>query len=185
MRRRSAWWFLLACLVVAGLIRAAIPNYIPEYYDVRPDDDGVAATKEITVQLLDFEISDTVLATSEFDTETEFTTEHVFVVVHVVLTPHEKTFFPTVEVRTRDGYSYEHIEISGIPVTRQAYVGATYTGAFVVEIPADKVDGASLTFRGLRPTGLLPVNPLVRFDIPEIEQADRAFVSPVVVGPAR
>lgn len=185
MRRRSGWWFLLACAVVAGLIRAAIPEYIPEYYDVRPDEDGVAATEEITVQLLDLEISDTVLAVSEFSTETEFTTEHVFVVAHVALTPHQKSFFPTVEIRTTDGHSYEHIDVPGLPVVRQAYVGATYTSAFVVEVPVDKIDGATLTFRGIRPTGLLPVTPLIRFDVPETEQTDGALVSPVVVGPAR
>lgn len=180
----QGWLVLLACLVVAGLIRAAIPDYIPEEYDVVADEAGVASQDEVTVQLLDVELADAVVVPSDWD-ERRLDTEHVFILARVDITAHRKTFITTAELRTADGRSYSFLDLSGFPGARVAHVGSVHTSTFIFEVPEEDLDGAWVGFHGQRPSGLLPVSPVLRFDLDDPPRHGEVELLPDDVRPAR
>lgn len=186
MRGRGwqGWLVLVACLVAAGLIRAAIPEYIPEEYDVVADEAGIASQDEVTVQLLDVELADAVVVRSDWD-ERRLETDHVLVLARVDVTAHQKTFVARAELRTADGHRYSFLDVMGFPGVRVAYVGSTYTGTYLFEVPADQLDGAWIAIHGQRPTGMLPVSPVLRFDLEDPPHRGEVELLPDDVRPAR
>lgn len=167
--RRAGWagiMTLVACLVVVGLIRAAVPEELPDEYEVRADDAGVARTDEATVEMSGIETASSIRMNREFsDDRFEATDGTILVLGRFKVTAHRRTFMMSTQIRTADGSIYEELPVHGFPQPGPAHVGVAVTTTFIYEIPRNQMD-AVVGIHGFRQDGLQPVAPVMIFPLP-------------------
>lgn len=163
----KGWLTLLACLLLVGLIRAAVPTDLPAEYNVRPDDQGIVRIEEVSVQLVDVHTASAIRSVSEFSEKT-FTAAPgtVLVVSRFRLAAHGGPFSARSQIRTADGFTYSALSLSGFPSPAVVHVGFPLTTTYIFEIPVDKLSGV-IGIHGTRLDGLQPIAPLISYRLPE------------------
>lgn len=163
--RRRGLAALAACLLAVGLIRAAIPAYLPDEYTVPARADGVAHGREATVELLDLSTASAIRTADEWSEE-EFraTDGAILLLARVRITAHQGPFLVRAQLRTEDGYSYDALLLSGFPQPGVVHVGMTLTNTLIFEVPEDRLTGR-LAVHGSRSDGLQPVAAVLTFPL--------------------
>lgn len=166
MRGRGAGWVALAVsLLVVGVVRSAIPPYLPDEYEVTARE-GTASMAEATVELLSVETASAIRAADEWS-EAEFVASEgaTLVLARVRIQAHGGPFVVRSQLRTDDGYSYDALPLRGFPQPGLVHVGVALTTTLVYEVPKEKVSGV-VAVHGSRSDGLQPVAPYVAFPLP-------------------
>ncbi len=158
---------LVACLLVVGGVRAAIPDDLPSEYHVRPDGQGIARTDEVTIQQVRLEAASSLRSAREFS-DAQFTASPgtVLLVGRFTFIAHGNVFTVRSQIRTTDGYTFDALPLNGFPQAPLVHVGMAVTTSLIYEVPEDKLDGV-IGIHGVRPDGLQPVSALVAYPLPD------------------
>lgn len=184
MRRVAGVLTIIVSLLLVGFIRSAIPPFTPDEYEVLPDADGVARHEQYTVEVLGFDVADTLIYEREYET-VRMETEHAFLVMRVRITPHQLTMLARVTLNTADGHEYQFIDNFKFSTLTVAHVGQTYTTSYFFELPRERIEGSWVGFHGQRADGIQPVWPILRFDVEEPGRHAEYVVPPPATEPAR
>ena len=164
MRRRSGGWVaVLVSLIIVGVVRAAVPLYLPQYSYVGPNSDGVVELEEATLEVLDARATDR-LQSDKVEGAT-LSTEEVFVVVRVEVTPHGRTMDVTSELQTSDGRTYMALSVPSFPTDDDVFVGQRATQTHIFEVPSDSFAGSHLSVRGAGADGVQGIQPSAWFPL--------------------
>ena len=166
MRRRGVLAMGVTLLSV-GLIRSAIPEKLPREREVRPDDAGVARTKDVTIEIVGLDTASSIRLAGGFS-DVEFTASPgaILLLGRFALTAHGGRFSVQTQLRTADGFSYESLSVIGFPRVGVADVGTTMTSTYIYEVPKDKVTG-DIAIHGSRPDGLQPIHSVALYKVPD------------------
>ncbi|MGV8847324.1 hypothetical protein [Tessaracoccus sp.] len=164
--RWAAMLPLVVSLLVVGGIRSAIPATLPSEYEVHADAQGVARTKEVTVQQISLETASSLRSAREFS-DSEFTASPgtVLLVGRFTFVAHGNMFTVRSQIRTADGFTFEALPLNGFPQAPLVHVGMAVTTSLIYEVPEDKLDGV-IGIHGVRPDGLQSVAALVAYPVP-------------------
>ena len=182
-RRGSGVVAVLASLLVVGVVRASIPQYLPTESHVTADADGVVGLAVGDVEVL--EVRAVRKLQSDGFTPRDIATDEVFVVVRVLITPHGGTLRVVSDLQTADGRTYEAFDVQGFPSPGVAYVGQRVTQTHIFEMPEERLGGAHLMIRGAVSDGVQGIQPVAWFPLDVDVESGILTTEEDVVEPAR
>lgn len=170
MRRHRLWKRLLTlavCLLVVGLIRSMIPEYLPSESPRGPGRDGVASTDMMSVRLLDQAVTRTIFMPHSGGSAQ---TENVFIVVRVQIEPLQERIVPLYRIDGGDGRQYNPlVQNLGSQYNTTRVIPATRaTQSFAFEVPESALAGAELVV--LLPTAgqVQPMQQVIQFQLDDL-----------------
>ncbi|MEO7587799.1 MAG: hypothetical protein ABIS84_07185 [Arachnia sp.] len=182
-RRAGGVVAVLVSLVVVGIVRSAIPPYLPSDAHVAPDERDVVA-----LEVADIEMLSTGAATrlrSEGPYPADLDTDAVFVVARVRITPHGETLRVVSDLQSADGRTYRALDVASFPSPGVAHVGQRITQTHIFEVPADRLEGAHLMIRGAGDDGVQGIAPVAWFPVDVEVSSGVLAIADTIVEPAR
>ena len=158
--RATGVFALFVCLILVGVIRSAIPDRPVGEYWVHPDENGIARTDDVTVELVSLSVASSIRPAGEFsDARFEASPGAVLVLGRFTLTAHGDVFRAQTQLRTPDGYAYDAVLVQDFPFA-SFDVGFRVTTTFLYEVPVDKLAGV-IGIHNRPKDGLQPVTPVI------------------------
>lgn len=170
MRRHRLWKRLLTlavCLLVVGLIRSLIPEYLPNESPRGPGRDGVASTDLMSAKLLDQTVARTIQIPHNSGIAQ---TEEVFIVVRVQTEPLQGRIFPQYRIDASDGRRYHPLlmNIGSGSVTTRVNAATRSTQSFAFEVPESALEGSRLVIYTATSGQVRPMQPVIEFQLDDL-----------------
>ncbi|RMB61840.1 hypothetical protein [Tessaracoccus antarcticus] len=181
-RRVAGVVAVVVSLVVVGVVRSAIPPYLPTQSHVSPDEQSVVDLEVGAIQLLEVRAATRLQGDGSFPDG--LGTDATFVTARVRITPHGGTLRVVSDIQSADGRSYEALDVAGLPSPAVVYVGQRVTQTLIFEVPADRLAGAHLVIRGAGDDGVQAIQPVAWFPVEVDVESGSLTIDETIVEPA-